>query len=186
MMKKIIQNSPLAAAIVLLAITMPASAQSISSTIGLDSSKASPAPHSLLTSNPYSDSEMTQDGDLLASNLYSDSEMIQGEGELPVRMASPSTSETLTNAIASSDVLAKKKAAKAINLKVTLTSQGECFGPCVSSFGVSPMSVLGCAASCATGNVPICAVCVGVGVTAVSFCFAYCSVYGSGYGLLLE
>lgn len=60
---------------------------------------------------------------------------------------------------------------------------GSCFGNCLKSFGVSPIQLVLCGTSCAlweTGvGLIICAVCVGLDVTAVTFCAVGCGAYGT-------
>jgi len=52
----------------------------------------------------------------------------------------------------------------------------DCMGDCLSSAGVSPMSIAGCAGACATTIIG-CAICVGVGVTLVGLCGVLCLAY---------
>ncbi|HZG51045.1 MAG TPA: hypothetical protein VEZ40_02815 [Pyrinomonadaceae bacterium] len=55
----------------------------------------------------------------------------------------------------------------------------DCSGGCLRSWGVSPMSLILCGATCAFGVVPICAVCVGVTVTVLELCAIGCAIYGT-------
>ena len=60
---------------------------------------------------------------------------------------------------------------------------GSCFGNCLKGAGVSPMQIVLCGTSCAlweTGvGLIVCAVCVGLDVTAITFCATGCSFYAS-------
>lgn len=53
-----------------------------------------------------------------------------------------------------------------------------CWQQCFASAGISPTSVAACVATCVTGAVIPCAICVGVGVTLAALCIALCAVYG--------
>lgn len=59
---------------------------------------------------------------------------------------------------------------------------GSCVKYCLADAGVSPVSLVICGGSCATGNVVICALCVGISVTVVQWCAIGCAVYGRGDG----
>jgi len=63
---------------------------------------------------------------------------------------------------------------------------GDCFGSCLQRAGVSPIQVIMCGASCALAETGVglilCALCVGLNVTAVEFCFLYCSTHRVGDG----
>ena len=53
----------------------------------------------------------------------------------------------------------------------------DCTSDCLRTAGVSPIAVGLCAATCATGNIPICAICFALHATAFNFCALYCAVY---------
>lgn len=62
----------------------------------------------------------------------------------------------------------------------------DCTSECLSSAGVSPISITLCAATCVTGNVPLCAICFALHATAFNFCALYCAVYANPtYGTCL-
>lgn len=53
----------------------------------------------------------------------------------------------------------------------------DCTYECMRTAGVSPIALSLCAATCVTGNVPICAICFALNATAFNFCAIYCAVY---------
>jgi|SRR5262249_39396175 len=63
---------------------------------------------------------------------------------------------------------------------------GDCFGSCLQRAGVSPIQVVMCGASCALAETGVglilCALCVGLNVTALEVCFLYCSTHRVGDG----
>lgn len=65
-----------------------------------------------------------------------------------------------------------------------LAGVGNCFGGCLRTAGVSPIQLVMCGVACAlweTGaGLVMCAVCVGLDVTAVEFCALYCLTHGQG------
>ena len=56
---------------------------------------------------------------------------------------------------------------------------GDCFGGCLSSWGVSPAMLIMCGVSCGVGAVPVCAACVGVSVTIAELCAIGCAIYAA-------
>ncbi len=54
-----------------------------------------------------------------------------------------------------------------------------CVGTCLKSAGVSVYTVIMCGVQCATGNVIICAACLGVGGGLVLLCTSLCLVYAN-------
>ena len=62
----------------------------------------------------------------------------------------------------------------------------DCTSECLRSAGVSPISITLCAATCVTGNVPLCAICFAAHATVFNFCALYCAVYATPtYGTCL-
>jgi hypothetical protein len=55
-----------------------------------------------------------------------------------------------------------------------------CVRGCLRDAGVSLVQVILCGAACATGNIPICAICIGVDVTVLMACAIGCDVYAEG------
>ena len=53
----------------------------------------------------------------------------------------------------------------------------DCTRGCLRSWGVSVVQLTICGVSCASGNIPICAVCLGVDVSLLMLCSIGCSVY---------
>ncbi|MDQ3665117.1 MAG: hypothetical protein M3410_00730 [Acidobacteriota bacterium] len=53
----------------------------------------------------------------------------------------------------------------------------DCTSDCLRTAGVSPIAITLCAATCVTGNIPLCAICFALHATAFNFCALYCAVY---------
>jgi hypothetical protein len=58
---------------------------------------------------------------------------------------------------------------------------GSCMGGCLVDAGASYYAVIMCGGSCAFGIVPLCALCVGLTVTAVEVCALGCAAYPGPY-----
>ena len=58
----------------------------------------------------------------------------------------------------------------------------DCTRGCLRSWGVSIVQLTICGVSCASGNIPICAVCLGVDVSVLMLCSIGCSVYAGTSG----
>ncbi|MCM3906460.1 MAG: hypothetical protein ND866_32635 [Pyrinomonadaceae bacterium] len=56
----------------------------------------------------------------------------------------------------------------------------DCASDCLRTLGVSAIGISLCAATCVTGNIPICAICFALHATAFNFCALYCAVYAGG------
>lgn len=57
-----------------------------------------------------------------------------------------------------------------------------CASECLRDFGVSPIQVSSCAATCVFGIVPLCAICFALNATAFLFCTTYCAAHtGTGF-----
>jgi len=58
---------------------------------------------------------------------------------------------------------------------------GDCFGSCLRTWGVSPIQVVMCGAACGLAEsgvgLVVCALCVGLDVTAIEFCAIYCATH---------
>ena len=65
---------------------------------------------------------------------------------------------------------------------VEMTSFFDCMKGCLQDLGVSPVELIGCGAACAAAETGIgaivCAICVGVNVTAIEFCAVGCAMKG--------
>jgi hypothetical protein len=53
----------------------------------------------------------------------------------------------------------------------------DCWGTCLKSAGVSAYAVILCGVSCGSGNIIMCAACVGVGSGLVALCASLCALY---------
>ena len=71
-----------------------------------------------------------------------------------------------------------------VNASLTTPVPGpwwDCTSECLRTAGVSPISISICAATCITGNVPICAICFALHATAFEFCALYCAAFATGF-----
>lgn len=55
-----------------------------------------------------------------------------------------------------------------------------CMAGCLKDVGVSPYAIIICGATCVTGS-PLCAICLGVGLTVVEVCALGCAAYPGPY-----
>jgi hypothetical protein len=128
----------------------------------------------------------------LAADAAATDEVASPAAEIPLALdesAIPEMLLDLTSADEAAPVAAVASApsgspgskAKVTACATTFAAVGwlDCSGGCLRSWGVSPMSLILCGATCAFGVVPICAICVGVTVAVMELCAIGCAIYGT-------
>ena len=58
----------------------------------------------------------------------------------------------------------------------------DCMKGCLRSWGVSPIQLALCGTSCASGVIPVCAVCLALNASVFILCATGCAVYSEGLG----
>lgn len=99
---------------------------------------------------------------------------LNARGEFNKRALTEKEIKALKNAV-------KKTAAAANNCAMADDESrwGGCVKNCLADVGVSAYSLIICGATCVTGVVPICAICLGVTVAVLEACGVGCAIYAN-------
>ena len=83
-------------------------------------------------------------------------------------------------------VICKGCGCAAMALDGELFGFGSCMKGCLADAGASYIAVVMCGATCVFGAVPLCAICVGLSVTAVEVCALGCAAYPGPFRIAAE